>query len=61
MVRPPSPYDIPIFTAPVDHSQNPFYIHPSENPTIPLVNPILDGKNYHAKEAIITKNKLQPC
>jgi hypothetical protein len=56
--------EAPLFSAPVDHSQNPFYIHPSENPAIPLVNPVLDGKNYHPwarsmKKAIITKNKLR--
>ncbi|GAU15708.1 hypothetical protein TSUD_307180 [Trifolium subterraneum] len=60
----PPPVEVPLFPAPVDHSQNPFYIHPSENPAIPLVNPVLDGKNYHVwarsmKKAIITKNKLR--
>ncbi|KAF1898795.1 hypothetical protein Lal_00035554 [Lupinus albus] len=25
----------------------PFYVNPSENPTITLVSPLLNGKNYH--------------
>jgi hypothetical protein len=64
MARPSSQSAHIISPAPVDHSQNPFYIHPSENPAIPLVNPVLDGKNYHPwarsmKKAVITKNKLR--
>ncbi|MCI51693.1 hypothetical protein A2U01_0072937 [Trifolium medium] len=49
MVRPPSSSDpLPAFSAPIDHSQNPFYVHTSENPVLPLVNPVLDGKNHHS-------------
>jgi hypothetical protein len=47
-----------------DASQNPYYIHPNESATAPLVAPPLDGKNYHAwsrsmLKAIIMKNKLR--
>ncbi|MCI27991.1 hypothetical protein A2U01_0049191, partial [Trifolium medium] len=57
----PASVEVPV---PVDNSQNPFYIHPSENPANSLVNPVLDGKNYHSwarsmRKAIITKNKLR--
>jgi hypothetical protein len=56
----PSPVEVPIFPASVHHSQNPLYIHPFENLVIPLVNSVLDGKNYHSwsrsmKKAVITK------
>ncbi|GAU29576.1 hypothetical protein TSUD_153260 [Trifolium subterraneum] len=59
----PTPDNIPA-AVPIDQSQNPFYIHSSENPAISLVNPVLDGKNYHSwarsmKNAIIMKNKLR--
>ncbi|GAU25315.1 hypothetical protein TSUD_375780 [Trifolium subterraneum] len=59
----PTPDNIPA-AVPIDQSQNPFYIHPSENPAISLVNPVLDGKNYPSwarsmKNAIIMKNKLR--
>lgn len=48
-----------------DLSQNPsshYYIHPGENSSIPVVNPLLTQKNYHtwAKlmlRALISKNK----
>jgi transposase InsO family protein len=64
MVRPPYSPEPPVFSTPIELSQNPFYIHPSENPALPLVNPVLDGKNYHSwsrsmKKAIIMKNKLR--
>ncbi|XP_020991964.1 uncharacterized protein LOC110278129 [Arachis duranensis] len=41
---------------------NPYYIHPSENPTSVLVTPVLTGNNYHSWKrsftmAIISKNK----
>ena len=43
---------------------NPYYIYPSENPSLILVAPPLDGANYHAwartmKMALLTKNKLK--
>jgi hypothetical protein len=64
MVRPPPLPEQPVFSAPIELSQNPFYVHPSENPALPLVNPVLDGKNYHSwsrsmRKAIIMKNKLR--
>lgn len=43
---------------------NPYYIHPNENPTLILVTPPLDSKNYLSwarsmKVALISKNKLR--
>ncbi|GAU50616.1 hypothetical protein TSUD_290710 [Trifolium subterraneum] len=43
---------------------NPYYIHPNENPSIILVTPLLDHKNYQTwsrsmKVALISKNKLK--
>ena len=42
---------------------SPFYLHPNENPTLILVNPILTGPNYHSwsramRMALQSKNKL---
>ncbi|MCI44137.1 hypothetical protein A2U01_0065376, partial [Trifolium medium] len=56
--------ELPAIEAPTDASQNPFYVHPNENLTAALVNPPLDGKNYHSwsrsmRKAIIMKNKLR--
>ena len=39
-------------------------MHPGENPSIALVNPLLNGNNYHSwaksmKRAVITKNKFR--
>jgi hypothetical protein len=64
MVRPPPLREQSVFSTPIELSQNPFYVHPSENPALPLVNPVLDGKNYHSwsrsmRKAIIMKNKLR--
>ena len=47
-------------------SQNPsspFYIHPSESPSMVLVTHVLTGNNYHSwsrsfKTALISKNKM---
>ncbi|KAF1880154.1 hypothetical protein Lal_00022283 [Lupinus albus] len=44
--------------------QNPFYLHPGENPGIPLVTPPLDGTNYHTwsrsmRRVLSSKNKLK--
>ncbi|GAU48858.1 hypothetical protein TSUD_288650 [Trifolium subterraneum] len=43
---------------------NPYYIHPNENPSLVLVTPLLDRKNYNSwsramKVALISKNKLK--
>ncbi|KAK2391726.1 putative mitochondrial protein [Trifolium repens] len=43
---------------------NPYYIHPNENPTLILVTPLLDNKNYISwarsmKVALISKNKIK--
>ncbi|KAK2417773.1 hypothetical protein QL285_040035 [Trifolium repens] len=43
---------------------NPYYIHPNENPTLILVTPLLDSKNYISwarsmKVALISKNKIK--
>lgn len=43
-------------------STNPFYLHPNENPTLNLVTPLLNDKNYHSWSrsmhiALISKNK----
>lgn len=45
-------------------SFEPFYIHPNENPTLILVTPLIDSKNYISwfcfmKIAFISKNKLK--
>jgi len=43
---------------------NPYYLHPNENPSLVLVTPSLDNKNYHTwlqsmRVALISKNKLK--
>lgn len=43
---------------------NPYYLHPNENPSIILVTPLLDHKNYQSwsrsmEVALISKNKLK--
>ena len=43
---------------------NPYYLHPNDNPSLVLVSPPLDGKNYHSwarsmKLSLISKNKLK--
>lgn len=63
MPRRNEPHVVTLVPAPTDLSQNPFYIHPSENPVNGLVNPPLNGKNYNCwsrlmKNALITKNKV---
>ncbi|XP_072077273.1 uncharacterized protein [Arachis hypogaea] len=45
------------------HPSNPFYLHPSENPGIPISTVILNGKNYNTWSrsmllALKSKNKL---
>ncbi|XP_055961065.1 uncharacterized protein LOC130015294 [Mercurialis annua] len=45
-----------------ENPSSPYYVHPSENTSISLVSPILDGTNYHSwsrgmKMALIAKNK----
>ncbi|XP_061374365.1 uncharacterized protein LOC133316602 [Gastrolobium bilobum] len=42
---------------------NPFFLHPSENPSLVLVSPKLNDKNYHSwaramKMALLSKNKV---
>jgi len=44
--------------------QNFVYLHPNENPAMPLVSPVLDSSNYHSwSRSIITtlsaKNKVE--
>ncbi|CAL5205598.1 unnamed protein product [Lathyrus oleraceus] len=44
------------------NSANPYYLHPNENPTLILVSPPLDHKNYHTwarsmNISLISKNK----
>ncbi|XP_058764417.1 uncharacterized protein LOC131637865 [Vicia villosa] len=44
------------------NSTNPFYLHPNKNPSLVLVSPLLDDKNYHTWArsmhiALISKNK----
>ncbi|GAU35284.1 hypothetical protein TSUD_274860 [Trifolium subterraneum] len=56
--------EVPAIPALTDASQNPFYIHPNESATAALVQPLLDGKNYHSwsrsfMKAVIMKNKLR--
>lgn len=46
------------------NSLNPYYVHANENPSMVLVNPVLDGKNYHTwarsiKVVLETKNKMK--
>jgi len=43
---------------------NPYYLHPNENPSLVLVSPPLDEKDYHSwaismKLSLISKNKLK--
>nr|GMC49278.1 uncharacterized protein LOC109168309 [Ipomoea batatas] len=44
-------------------SASPFYLHPSENPSLVLVSTVLDGRNYHPwaramEMSLLFKNKL---
>ncbi|MCH83741.1 hypothetical protein A2U01_0004567 [Trifolium medium] len=61
--KPPQVH-IPTSPALIDHCHNRFYVHPSENYALPLVDSVLDGKNYHfwscsMKKVIIMKNKIR--
>ncbi|XP_050217905.1 uncharacterized protein LOC126668770 [Mercurialis annua] len=52
------------FTRPEDIPSNPYYVHPSENPSLLLVTNLLTEGNYHSwcramKKALISKNKLK--
>ncbi|MCI72592.1 hypothetical protein A2U01_0093855, partial [Trifolium medium] len=40
--------ELPTVIAPIDPSQNLYYIHPNESATAALATSLLDGKNYHA-------------
>ena len=47
-----------------DDSSSPFYLHPSENPSLVLVTSLLTGMNYHTwsramRMALLLKNKLK--
>ncbi|XP_020228267.1 uncharacterized protein LOC109809379 [Cajanus cajan] len=50
----------------IDPSQDPtspYYLHPSENPSLVLVSFVLDGPNYHQwsrsfRMSLVSKNKL---
>src|ERR1044072_1380617 len=49
---------------PLHDASSPYYVHPSENPSMVLVSPILDGRNYYEwarsmRMALSTKNKAQ--
>ena len=49
---------------PTQNPSSPFYLHPTENPTVSLVNKVLQPGNYHAwarlmKKALIGKNKFK--
>ncbi|KAE9586184.1 putative gag-polypeptide of LTR copia-type [Lupinus albus] len=53
---------IPV-TQSIDATQDPYYIHPSENPGATLVSPTLIGENYHQWSrsmmmSLITKHKV---
>lgn len=44
------------------NSSNPYYLHPNENPSLVLITPLLDDKNYHTWArsmhiVLISKNK----
>ncbi|CAJ2668236.1 unnamed protein product [Trifolium pratense] len=52
----------PNYTDYLTNPSNPFYLHPNENPSVVLVTPLLDNKNYHnwarlMHIALISKNK----
>ncbi|XP_050205811.1 uncharacterized protein LOC126655615 [Mercurialis annua] len=47
-----------------DNPASPFYLHPSENPSLVLVSPLLNDQNYHSwarsmKMCLMSKNKLK--
>ncbi|XP_061354958.1 uncharacterized protein LOC133299505 [Gastrolobium bilobum] len=47
----------------LSNPSNPLYLHPSESPSLVLVTPVLNGRNYHGwvramKMALLSKNKL---
>ena len=37
----------PNYTDYLTNASNLFYLHPNENPSVVLVTPLLDNKNYH--------------
>src|ERR1044072_789334 len=50
------------FDDPSQNPSSPYYVHPNENPSMVLVYPVLDGKNYYEgarsmRMALATKNK----
>ncbi|XP_050211821.1 uncharacterized protein LOC126661981 [Mercurialis annua] len=47
-----------------ENSSSPYYLHPSENPSLILVSPPLNGQNYHSwfrsmRMCLLSKNKLK--
>ncbi|XP_050217801.1 uncharacterized protein LOC126668656 [Mercurialis annua] len=47
-----------------DNTSSPYYLHPSENPSLILVSPPLNGQNYHSwyrsmRMCLLSKNKLK--
>ncbi|XP_050217669.1 uncharacterized protein LOC126668521 [Mercurialis annua] len=47
-----------------ENPSSPFYLHPSENPSLILVSPVLNGQNYHSwarsmRMCLLSKNKLK--
>jgi len=54
----------PPFSDFATNPSNPYYLHPNENPSLVLVTPSLDNKNYQTwsrsmRVALISKNKLK--
>jgi hypothetical protein len=54
----------PSFSDFATNPSNPYYLHPNENPSLVLVTPSLDSKNYKTwsrsmRVALISKNKLK--
>ncbi|RDX76713.1 EKC/KEOPS complex subunit bud32, partial [Mucuna pruriens] len=57
-------FTVPIQMDPSQNRMSLYYVHLGENPSIALVNPYLDGWNYHAwsrlmKRTLISKNKFR--
>ncbi|XP_050205689.1 uncharacterized protein LOC126655516 [Mercurialis annua] len=47
-----------------DNPASPYYLHPNENPSLILVNPPLNGQNFHSwsrsmRMCLLSKNKLK--
>ncbi|XP_055959788.1 uncharacterized protein LOC130014853 [Mercurialis annua] len=53
-------YTVPDYELP----SSPYYLHPSENPSLVLVSPLMNGQNYHSwfrsmRMCLLSKNKLK--